>query len=104
MQTKFFSDTEDCEDPCPECTSCNADFWPDLVQIILDQFQELPKFDQFQQCSADGDNIIGDPIELVPDRFDSTFLINQFIIVAFGEDLTKPKLASYHFLEGLLYT
>jgi len=44
-------DTDDCEDPCPECTSCNADFWPDL------------------QCSAeDGDNLIGDPIELVPDR------------------------------------
>merc|ERR1712130_42998 len=44
-------DTDECKDPCPECTSCKADFWPDL------------------QCSSDeGNNLIGDPFELVSDR------------------------------------
>ena len=28
-------DTDQCEDPCPECTSCQADFWPDLVTVAF---------------------------------------------------------------------
>ena len=34
MITKFCPDSDDCRDPCPECTSCKADFWPDLVTTV----------------------------------------------------------------------
>ena len=35
MITKFCPDSDDCKDPCPECTSCKADFWPDLVTSTI---------------------------------------------------------------------
>ena len=47
----FHLDTDQCEDPCPECTSCQADFWPDLVTVaffLQGVFFTAPQF-QYQK-------------------------------------------------------